>query len=199
MSSTARLVVLDERDYQSLKERAQRPKSPEREPEKEPEKEPERVPSPVLTEEPADQPQEEVPSGAPEEPKPAESEIPPPTEPEESEESELQKLLAPIPQSGHQAALGLLKRLTSLPEFGFDPISGRVKLHGKPVENYTLQKLLLATSKKSAKNDLPQVLRTFLRERGIRKFRNSSIKLVSATKPWKSFHASYASTQRRGM
>lgn len=207
MSSTARLVVLDERDYESLKEQARRVKSPdlvaEQEPAEEPEPPPKEPASPDATEEQLEEPTEEPPQPPlVEDLEPAEpletptAQIPQPSQSEE--ETELQKLLKPLPLSGHQAALGLLKRLTSLPEFDFDPTTGQIKLNGRPVEGYALQKLLLATSKKSARNDLPQALRSFLQKNGIRKFRNSNIKLGPA-KPWKSFHASAASTQRRGM
>ena len=206
--SSQRLVVLDEQDYKNLIDQAKHPQltvespdtsshqseslvqGPEATNPTTPESpSPIQLPAEAAQPEPGQAPEPVTDTDTPEPPK-----FPEPTdkgpaadEPKEVDKSPLEKLLEKIPKSAHKKALNLLDRLSKLDSFGYDVNTGEIKLNGKPLKNYNLQKFLVATSKISASNDLPIPLRLFLHRNKITKFRNPNIRL-RPTEKWTSFH-----------
>ena len=185
--SSQRLVVLDEQDYKALLNRSKFPE-PAPPTTSEPTPEPPKTPEP--TSEPPKVPEPEPPKTP--EPRPEPKEPTP-----DLDKSPLEELVAKIPKSGQRKALNLLDRLSKLDSFGYDVETGEIKLDGNPLKNYTLEKFLVATCKKSAPNTLPVPLRIFLRKHKFRNFHNPNIRL-GPTAPWRSQYGSTASTTRRG-
>lgn len=183
--SSKRLVVLDEEDYQDLLTQAKRrcseePLQPTHEPEP---KQTETTLQPVKEAEPKEHPKEAT-------PEPSRETSPATERPVEQEdvESVLPDILSSLPKSAQKSAQTLFDKLVKLDSFGVDLETGAISLNGEPLNNYNLQKLLLATCKKSASNTLPIPLRVYLRKNGFTKFRNPLIKLNLKGR-WKSLHA----------
>ena len=189
--SSKRLVVLDEQDYKSLVDQAKcRRKEPTAD---------EKITSEKSTEtEPVDK--SETPQ--PEEPPPEEAEVEPPRK--KPTESAVEKpkettgddnLLKSVPQVAYPEARELLELLDNLESFGYDAVSGEIKLDGVPLKKYDIFKLLAATSRKSAPNDLPVPLRLFLWKHRVTKFRNRNIRLRPSAE-WESMFDSDGSTTK---
>ena len=189
-------MVLDERDYKNLIEESKKcktlpPKEPSPEPVAESPKEPADLPA-IPPEAPKDSPAPEE-SEEPVEPHktppqreaPVEEDSPEVPPPPKELKSELEEVLEKVPRVAHQDALDLLDRLSKLTSF--EQRSGEICLDGRLVENYTLQRFLVATCDKRAEDDIPVPLRLFLRKNGIRKFRNKKIKL-RPLKPWENLY-----------
>lgn len=194
-SSKARLVVLDEEDYKSLLSKASQKTPQTAAPEVEKGVEPEtpvRPSTPTPTPVPPTTPPASPPS--PEKVHIVDQNPSLPLETPSNDQSPLQNLLKSVPTSGHQSALTLVKKLSDIDEFDYNPTNGDIHLEGEPLPDYNLGKLLNATCRKSARNDIPPKLLQFLKAHGLSKFRNKAIKMPRPK--WKSFFPSRSSTTR---
>ena len=189
--SSKRLVVLDEQDYKSLLDQAKCPRSKSSSTETQL--------STDLVDKPdtLDYPSQREPVSRKSEEK--ETSQPLLREPEDFGTKETEKtsdeddLLKSVPQVAHSEAKKLLQQLDKLESFDYDSATGEIKLDGVPLQKYDIFKLLAATSRKSAPNDLPVPLRLFLWRNKITKFRNRSIRL-RPTEEWRSMFGSGDST-----
>ena len=172
--SSKRLVVLEETDYQKLLHRDKPVETKDTQTEKLPDGD---LPAPNGEPDEPGEPNGE-PNGEPEEPED------PNGEPNGEQVSSVD-FLSSVPKVAQQEAQNLLARLGKLSSFNFDPESGEIKIDGKILNNYNVQKFLTTTCSKSARDDIPVPLRLFLRKHDIRLFRNKKIRLPRAEK-WKS-------------
>ena len=182
-----RLVVLDERDYDNLLTGRIPP--------------PQAVPStldcPPAILRTSSEPSKDQPQLAP--PKtPEETATQTTQEQEESvtndtndHKSPLEDLVSSLTSSAQPAALDLLEKLSKIPGFSHDKISGNISIRGKPLD-YTLGALLRATCRPSARDDVPRSLLLFLAEHGIHKFKNKKIR--KPRPQWRSLYSFPAST-----
>ena len=105
------------------------------------------------------------------------------------------KAVQSLPFSYRQYGGRLLNNLTSSKDFTLGD-AGEIYIHGKEVENYSIEKLLRTLCIPFHKGSVPMVLLAFLKELGLTKFRNHLVKPMPVWEKRYSWRESTMATRR---
>ena len=104
------------------------------------------------------------------------------------------KIIENLPLSYRQCAVKLLRTLNETNEFTADD-EGQIFIKNNKIPNYSVEQFLRATCIPFSKADIPLLLQSWLKEKGITKFRNH---LARIRPDWVNKYGSRASTMGRG-